>query len=67
MKKSRRKAKRSLKRRIMEFEITSESATRMRWILFVMAFLLMFLAFEMGDDWFVREFANYDWARSIGY
>jgi hypothetical protein len=33
----------------------------------MLAFLLLFLAFEVGDDWFVREFANYDWARQIGY
>ena len=57
----------SLKKRISGFALTPEFKSRIRWILFVLAFLLLFLGFEVGDDWFVREFANYDWARSIGY
>lgn len=57
----------SLKKRILEFRMTPEFISRMRWVLFVLSFLLLFLAFQVGDDWFVREFANYDWARSIGY
>ncbi|UCE73814.1 MAG: hypothetical protein JSV56_12460 [Methanomassiliicoccales archaeon] len=62
-----KKNRKSLKKRISEFRSTPEFKTRIRWILFVLAFLLLFLAFEVGDDWFVREFANYDWARQIGY
>ena len=60
-------AGKSLKTRIMEFEPSVEFQTRIRWFLFMLAFLLLFLAFDVGDDWFVREFANYDWARQIGY
>lgn len=56
-----------LKKRIKGFTMTPEFKSRVRWLFFMLAFLLLFLAFEVGDDWFVREFANYDWARSIGY
>jgi uncharacterized membrane protein YbhN (UPF0104 family) len=66
-KKKSRKTKKSLKQRISDFRGTPEFRSRIRWILFMLAFLLLFLAFEVGDDWFVREFANYDWARQIGY
>jgi hypothetical protein len=62
-----KKSSKTLFTRISEFQGTPEFRTRIRWILFMMAFLLLFLAFEVGDDWFVREFANYDWARQIGY
>jgi len=58
---------RSIERKIKEFKLTAEFISRMRWVLFVIAFLLLFLAFQVGDDWFVRKFANYDWARSIGF
>jgi hypothetical protein len=65
----RRKKKKgmSLKQRIMNFEMTPEFIGRMRMILYVFAFILLFLAFQVGDHWYVGEFANYDWARSIGY
>ena len=66
-KRSSKTDKKSLKNRILEFEFTPGFVGRMRWIFYMLAFLLLFLAFEVGDDWFVREFANYDWARSIGY
>lgn len=56
-----------LKKRIKGITVTPEFKSRVRWLFFMLAFLLLFLAFEVGDDWFVREFANYDWARSIGY
>jgi len=56
-----------IKTRIKSFQLTSDFIIRMRWVLFVVAFLLLYLAFDVGDDWFVREFANYDWARSIGF
>lgn len=56
-----------IKRKMRGFRLTAEVTARVRWVLFVLAFLLLFLAFQMGDDWFVREFANYDWARSIGF
>ena len=57
----------SIKNRFRSFTITAAFAGRMRWILFVAGFISLYLAFQVGDDWFVREFANYDWARSIGF
>jgi hypothetical protein len=57
----------AIKNRIFAFELTQDFISRMRWVLFVSAFLLLYIAFQVGDDWFVREFANYDWARSIGF
>jgi hypothetical protein len=62
-----KKSSGSIKKWFSEYKGTPEFRTRIRWILFMLAFLLLFLAFEVGDDWFVREFANYDWARQIGY
>jgi len=62
-----KKPLRSIESKIKEFKLTAEFISRMRWVLFVIAFLLLFLAFQAGDDWFVRKFANYDWARSIGF
>lgn len=56
-----------IKNKIRNFRLTSDFIVRMRWVLFVFGFLLLFLTFQVGDDWFVREFANYDWARSIGF
>ena len=56
-----------LKKRLLGFRLTPELTGRMRLILFIIAFFLLYLSFELGDDWFVREFANYDWARSIGF
>jgi len=49
------------------FVLTKDLVVRIRIMLFLTAILALFLAFEMGDDWYVREFANYDWARHIGY
>ena len=62
-----RKVLSPLKSRISGIRLTTDLISRVRWVLFVIAFLLLFLAFQVGDDWFVREFANYDWARSIGF
>ena len=56
-----------LKTRIRGIQLSYEFIDRVRWVLFVLAFILIYLAFQVGDDWFVREFANYDWARSIGF
>jgi len=56
-----------LKSKLSGIRLTTDLISRVRWVLFVIAFLLLFLAFQVGDDWFVREFANYDWARSIGF
>jgi hypothetical protein len=58
---------RSVISRIGRFELTPEIAMRIRFALMMTAVLALILAFQVGDDWYVREFANYDWARNIGY
>lgn len=56
-----------IKIKISQFTLNDEMVVRLRTIFFLTAILAFFLAFEMGDDWYVREYANYDWARHIGY
>lgn len=53
--------------RVRAFTLTPEIAMRIRFVLLMTAILALILAFQVGDDWYVREFANYDWARHIGY
>lgn len=57
----------ALASRVKGFELTPELAFRIRLVLLMSAVLALILAFQVGDDWYVREFANYDWARHIGY
>jgi len=40
---------------------------RLRWFLLFMAILAIYLGLQAGDDWYVKEFATYDWARGLGY
>jgi hypothetical protein len=40
---------------------------RMRFVLFIAAIMALTLAFMARDDWFVSNFANYDWARDLGF
>ena len=65
--KPKRKRFAMLKSKILAIRLTPDFIVRMRWVLLILSFLLLFLAFQVGDDWFVREFANYDWARNIGF
>ena len=58
---------RSIVDRWNRFTLTPELIVRIRFVLFLIALLTLFLAFQVGDDWYVRTFANYDWARHIGY
>lgn len=53
--------------RIDRIELTQEMMNRIRIVLLLSAILAFFIAFQMGDDWYVREYADYDWARHIGY
>jgi hypothetical protein len=39
----------------------------MRFVLFIAAIMALTLAFMARDDWFVSNFANYDWARDLGF
>lgn len=58
---------REIKMRIDEFRLTDDMIVRVRIVLFLTAILAFYLSFAMGDDWWVRTYANYDWARHIGY
>ena len=58
---------RYLRKKMSMVVLSRDLIVRIRLVLFLTAILALFLAFEMGDDWYVREFANYDWARHIGY
>ena len=40
---------------------------RTRLLLLIMALLTLFLAFKLGQDYYVEEFATYDWARDLGF
>lgn len=62
-----KKIYRPLKKRIIAFELTDDLIIRLRLIFFLLSLLIIFLAFQLGDDWYVREYANYDWARHIGF
>jgi hypothetical protein len=53
--------------RIANSRLDGGTVSRVRFILFVGALLALTLAFMMNDDWFVREFATYDWARDLGF
>ena len=53
--------------RVQVFDLTPEIVVRVRLVLLLSAILALILAFQLGDDCYVREFANYDWARHIGY
>lgn len=58
---------RSVRERWERFVLTPELMVQIRFVLFLVALLALFMAFQEGDDWYVRAFANYDWARRIGY
>ena len=40
---------------------------RLRWFLLFMAILAIYIGLQMGDDWYVKDSATYDWARGLGY
>ena len=62
-----KKIYRPLRKRVREFELTDDLIVRLRLVFILVALLAIFLAFQLGDDWYVREYANYDWARHIGF
>jgi hypothetical protein len=40
---------------------------RLRWFLLLTGVLAIYIGLQLGDDWYVKEFATYDWARGLGY
>jgi hypothetical protein len=61
------KAIRRTGKRIASARLDPFVVARVRFILFIAALMSLALAFYYADDWFVREFATYDWARDLGF
>ena len=53
--------------RIARTRLTTAMVSRMRLILLIGAILTLYVAFSYGQDWYVEEFATYDWARDLGF
>jgi hypothetical protein len=47
--------------------VSEDLIIRLRWFLLFTAILGIYIGFQAGDDWYVKEFATYDWARGLGY
>jgi len=61
------KAMRRTGKRIASARLDPFVEARVRFVLFIAALMSLALAFYYADDWFVREFATYDWARDLGF
>jgi hypothetical protein len=53
--------------RFRSLQVSDDVIIRVRWFLLFMGILAVYLGFQAGDDWYVKEFATYDWARGMGY
>ena len=47
--------------------IAEDIIIRLRWFLLFTGILAIYIGLQAGDDWYVKEFATYDWARGLGY
>lgn len=47
--------------------VSEDLIIRLRWFLLLTGILGIYIGFQVGDDWYVKEFATYDWARGLGY
>jgi hypothetical protein len=47
--------------------VSEDIIIRLRWFLLFTALLAIYIGIQVGDDWYVKEFATYDWARGLGY
>jgi hypothetical protein len=47
--------------------VSEDLIIRLRWFLLFTAVLAIYIGIQVGDDWYVKEFATYDWARGLGY
>jgi hypothetical protein len=52
--------------RIARTRLTAAVVARTRMLLLIAALLVLYLGFNYGQDWYVEEFATYDWARDLG-
>ena len=53
--------------KIARTRLTVETITRVRFLLLIGALLTLYIGFKYGQDWYVEEFATYDWARDLGF
>jgi len=61
------KAIRRTGKRIAGTRLDPFFVARIRFLLLISALLVLAIAFWNGDDWFVKRFATYDWARDLGF
>jgi hypothetical protein len=47
--------------------VSEDLIIRLRWFLLFTGLLVIYIGLQVGDDWYVKEFATYDWARGLGY
>jgi hypothetical protein len=47
--------------------VVDDLIIRLRWFLLLTGVLAIYIGLQLGDDWYVKEFATYDWARGLGY
>ncbi|UCC93669.1 MAG: hypothetical protein JSW25_03115 [Thermoplasmata archaeon] len=53
--------------KIARTRLKANTISRVRLLLLIGALLTLYLAFEYSQDWYVEEFATYDWARDLGF
>lgn len=53
--------------KIARTRLRPSTVSRVRLLLLIGALLTLYLAFEYSQDWYVEEFATYDWARDLGF
>lgn len=53
--------------RIAKTRLKAAVVARTRLLLLIGALLMLYVAFQYGQDWYVEEFATYDWARDLGF
>ncbi|MBM4249063.1 MAG: hypothetical protein FJ149_06450 [Euryarchaeota archaeon] len=53
--------------RVRAAAVSEDLIIRLRWFLLLTGILGIYIGFQVGDDWYVKEFATYDWARGMGY
>lgn len=53
--------------RIARTRLKPATVSRVRLLLLIGALLTLYLAFTYSQDWYVEEFATYDWARDLGF
>lgn len=53
--------------RIARSRPKATTTARVQLLLLIGALLALYVAFKYGHDWYVEEFATYDWARDLGF